>query len=323
MKLYKAFGDHLFRRGDFEGAVHQYSHTIGFIPASYVIRRFLDSQRIGHLTSYLETLHSKGFASKDLTTLLLTCYTKTRDVDRLDAFIAQGDTLAEEDSNMKHSGSSAVLLSAKELAARKFDISAAIATLRHAGYSAHAMKLALRYGDHDGYLSMLLDPGETDHDVDDAVLMAADGAKASESASKPASEADSGGAAFTHLVGIVEHVVSCVKGDVANSYKYSTTASSAAAHYMTRKLSSGVSMRITEDTNGKIDALLALIQRHGRRILHLKPHAMTGLLIMLYTGVPNGLVNETHTPNKSSYITSNFIIFGILAIYLQCHCVFN
>lgn len=71
-------GDHLYKKGDFEGAMQQYQCTVGHLDPSYVIRRFLDAQRIGLLTSYLETLHDKGQASSDHTTLLLNCHTKLK-----------------------------------------------------------------------------------------------------------------------------------------------------------------------------------------------------------------------------------------------------
>jgi hypothetical protein len=50
-------------------------------------RRFLDAQRIASLTRYLEQLHACGLAGADHTTLLLNCYTKLKDVAKLDAFI--------------------------------------------------------------------------------------------------------------------------------------------------------------------------------------------------------------------------------------------
>lgn len=72
------YGDHLYKKGDFEGAMQQYQNTIGHLDPSYVIRRFLDAQRIGLLTSYLEGLHEAGQASSDHTTLLLNCHTKLK-----------------------------------------------------------------------------------------------------------------------------------------------------------------------------------------------------------------------------------------------------
>jgi len=47
----------------------------------------LDAQRIHNLVNYLQELHSHGLANSDHTTLLLNCYTKLKDVARLDQFI--------------------------------------------------------------------------------------------------------------------------------------------------------------------------------------------------------------------------------------------
>jgi vacuolar protein sorting-associated protein 11 len=33
------YGDHLYKKGDYEGAVQQYQHTIGHVEPSYVIQR--------------------------------------------------------------------------------------------------------------------------------------------------------------------------------------------------------------------------------------------------------------------------------------------
>ncbi|CAN0109564.1 unnamed protein product, partial [Discosporangium mesarthrocarpum] len=76
--IYRKYGDHLYKKGDFEGAMTQYKHTIGHLDPSYVVRRFLDAQRIALLTSYLEALHEKGHATSDHTTLLLNCLTKLK-----------------------------------------------------------------------------------------------------------------------------------------------------------------------------------------------------------------------------------------------------
>lgn len=52
--IFKQYGDHLYSKGDFAGAVEQYSKTISFLEPSYVIRRFLDSRHINYLTDYLQ-----------------------------------------------------------------------------------------------------------------------------------------------------------------------------------------------------------------------------------------------------------------------------
>lgn len=41
MRLYQQYGDHLFKKGDFDAAVQQYCITIGHIPPSYVIKYVL------------------------------------------------------------------------------------------------------------------------------------------------------------------------------------------------------------------------------------------------------------------------------------------
>lgn len=61
--------------------------TIGKLEPSYVIRKFLDAQRIHNLTAYLQALHRQSLANADHTTLLLNCYTKLKDSSKLEEFI--------------------------------------------------------------------------------------------------------------------------------------------------------------------------------------------------------------------------------------------
>ena len=49
--------------------------------------QFLDAQRIHNLTKYLQALHKAQMATEEHTTLLLNCYTKLKDVSKLDEFI--------------------------------------------------------------------------------------------------------------------------------------------------------------------------------------------------------------------------------------------
>jgi len=46
MEIYCMYGDHLYKKCDWDGAIDQYSRTIGHVEPSYVIRRFLDAQRV-------------------------------------------------------------------------------------------------------------------------------------------------------------------------------------------------------------------------------------------------------------------------------------
>ncbi|KAG0324131.1 hypothetical protein BGZ99_002190 [Dissophora globulifera] len=131
-EIIKKYGDHLYNKGDYDGAMAQYVRTIGRLEPSYVIRKFLDAQRIYNLTSYLQELHSSGLANKDHTTLLLNCYTKLKDVKRLDEFIKTDTDLT-------------------------FDLETAIQVCRQAGYYEHAAYLAEKFDEHDLYLTVQID----------------------------------------------------------------------------------------------------------------------------------------------------------------------
>eukprot|EP00884_Botryococcus_braunii_P005454 jgi/Botrbrau1/1490/Bobra.178_3s0045.1 len=58
-EIHRRYGDHLYSKHDYDGAMGQYIATIGHLEPSYVIRRFLDAQRIHNLTLYLDALHSQ------------------------------------------------------------------------------------------------------------------------------------------------------------------------------------------------------------------------------------------------------------------------
>ncbi len=58
-EIQRRYADHLYSKHDYDGAMTQYVATIGYLEPSYVIRKFLDAQRIHNLTSYLEQLHEQ------------------------------------------------------------------------------------------------------------------------------------------------------------------------------------------------------------------------------------------------------------------------
>lgn len=91
--IFRQYGDHLYSKGDHIGAIEQYIKTIGKLEPSYVIRKFLDSQHIDYLTTYLQALHKQGEATEDHTTLLLNCYTKLNHTDKLKEFIMVNNLL--------------------------------------------------------------------------------------------------------------------------------------------------------------------------------------------------------------------------------------
>lgn len=85
--IFKQYGDHLYGKANFSGAVEQYIKTIGFLEPSYVIRRFLDSRHTQYLTDYLQSVHKEGKASTDHTTLLLNCFTRLDRIAELKSFL--------------------------------------------------------------------------------------------------------------------------------------------------------------------------------------------------------------------------------------------
>lgn len=132
MEIFQMYGDHLYSKGDYDAAMQQYLETIMYVEPSYVIRKFLDAQRIHNLTAYLQALHDEGIANTEHTTLLLNCYTKLKDVKQLDIFIREGSD-------------------------KKFDVETAITVLRQASYFRHALYLAQKHKRHSLYLKIQLE----------------------------------------------------------------------------------------------------------------------------------------------------------------------
>ncbi|CEH17819.1 Vacuolar assembly/sorting protein PEP5/VPS11 [Ceraceosorus bombacis] len=157
-EIYRRYGDHLYAKGDYDGAMAQFVKTIGLgTQPSYIIRQFLDAQRIAHLTTYLQELHARGQANSDHTTLLLNCYTKLKDVASLDRFIKRPVTRkqpGQDDTGDDVFHESDVDQDRDEL---PFDLATAMQVCRQAGYHGHAAYLAKRYHRHEEYLQIQLD----------------------------------------------------------------------------------------------------------------------------------------------------------------------
>ncbi|BGP53141.1 hypothetical protein JCM8202_004725 [Rhodotorula sphaerocarpa] len=141
--IYKRYGDHLYSKNDYEGAMSAYLKTVGSLQASYVIRKFLDAQRLAHLTSYLQELHLRGLANTDITTLLLNCYTKLKDDEAISRFIHSSAPAREDDDQAADTP--------------PFDLETAIRVLRQASYFSHAGWLAERYRAHGEYLRIAIE----------------------------------------------------------------------------------------------------------------------------------------------------------------------
>lgn len=143
--IHRQYGDHLYAKGDYDGAMAQFVQTIGWTQPSYVIRKFLDAQRIHNLVTYLQELHSLGLANADHTTLLLNTYTKLKDVARLDSFIKT----ESRRKSMNEDG--------EETNELPFDLDTAIRVCRQAGYFDHASYLAKKYDRHEDYLRIQIE----------------------------------------------------------------------------------------------------------------------------------------------------------------------
>lgn len=146
--IYAKYGDYLYNKGDFEGAMSQYVKTLGSLQPSHVIRKYLDAQRIHFLITYLQELHGAGLASPDHTTLLLNCYTKTNDDKRLEKFLIQETRKTENDVDLP------------------FELDTAIRVCRQGGFFDNALYLARRYQRHQEYLQIQL---EDRRDFQDAI----------------------------------------------------------------------------------------------------------------------------------------------------------
>ncbi|KAI8913496.1 hypothetical protein EDD86DRAFT_200662 [Gorgonomyces haynaldii] len=124
------YADYMYQKGDFDGAMKQFIKTIGHLEPSYVIRKYLDAQKIQNLTLYLQHLHQKQLANPNHTTLLLNCYTKLQDLNKLDKFI-------ETDI--------------------PFDVETAIRVCKQAGFYEQSLYLAKRHLQHQWYVKIQIE----------------------------------------------------------------------------------------------------------------------------------------------------------------------
>jgi tetratricopeptide (TPR) repeat protein len=130
--IFRRYGDWLYQKGDYDTAMQQYLRAIDNTEPSQIIRKFLDNQRIRNLIEYLEELHEHHKATSDHTTLLLNCYAKLKDVEKLEEFIKQPGEL-------------------------KFDLDTAILMCRQGGYYDQAAFLARRHDEHSLVVDILIE----------------------------------------------------------------------------------------------------------------------------------------------------------------------
>ncbi|CAL8108179.1 unnamed protein product [Calicophoron daubneyi] len=85
--IFGRYADHLYRQKEYDAAVKEYTKTIGILEASFVIQRFLDGGHITQLAQYLEALNAANLASNDHLLLLLNCYCRLQDKERIERFV--------------------------------------------------------------------------------------------------------------------------------------------------------------------------------------------------------------------------------------------
>ena len=104
--------------------------------------QFLDSQRINNLIEYLEELHEHDKATVDHTTLLLNCYAKLKDTEKLETFIKSGTN---------------------------FDLETAISMCRQGGYYDQAVFLAKKNNEHELVIDILIEDSKKYKDALDYI----------------------------------------------------------------------------------------------------------------------------------------------------------
>ena len=133
------YGDYLFARGDVEPAMDAFIKTIGLVETSHVIQKFLDGgvREIDELGRYLSALVDRGVATGDHISLLIRTYVGKNDASNIDTLVEQ------------------LCLRRGNLAA-SIDARAAVGVLRSAGFLQHALDIANAYGEHEAYVSILV-----------------------------------------------------------------------------------------------------------------------------------------------------------------------
>ncbi|KAF3932241.1 hypothetical protein ABW19_dt0200708 [Dactylella cylindrospora] len=130
------YADFLFAKGDYDNSMQQYIQAIESSEPSRVIRRFLGVQKIQNLIQYLEELHRHPTrVTTEHTTLLLNCYAKLKDVEKLANFIRSDN-------------------------GQQFDLNTVLSLCRQAGYFAQAVYLAQKNSEYNVVMDILMEDME-------------------------------------------------------------------------------------------------------------------------------------------------------------------
>eukprot|EP00127_Corallochytrium_limacisporum_P007303 Clim_evm44s246 gene=Clim_evmTU44s246 len=143
-EVFKQYGDYLYSKGDTEGAMIQYTKTIGVLEPSYVIKKYLDIQALEPLIQYLQVLHDKSAAGPTHTTLLLQCYTRLGKAEQLEGFLTTTKTGGEDEHGAKQTTQTYP----------SFDVNSAIKALRNSGFLSLALNVARRFHNVDWFITI-------------------------------------------------------------------------------------------------------------------------------------------------------------------------
>mmetsp|Transcript_40965 Transcript_40965/g.92105 ORF Transcript_40965/g.92105 Transcript_40965/m.92105 type:complete len:934 (+) Transcript_40965:110-2911(+) len=133
--IYRQHGDALFEKRAYDQALAVYTKTVDLglpLEPSYVVERYLDAQRIGHVAKYLKRLHERNLAEREHTALLLKCYTKIKDFSTLEEFL-------------------------ETTPVSQYDPATAIEVLEAAGYYGLAAAIAQKVERHEDYVRISLE----------------------------------------------------------------------------------------------------------------------------------------------------------------------
>lgn len=85
--LYKKYGDHLYKKEEYEDSIENYIKCIKLGKTSEIIIKFKDSTKIKFLVKYLESLIKNKLSTSDHVTLLLSCYCKLKNSVKIENYI--------------------------------------------------------------------------------------------------------------------------------------------------------------------------------------------------------------------------------------------
>ncbi len=112
-EISKEHADNLYDKKLYDEALKQFVKTIGYLNPSYVIQRYIEVPQLPNLITYLEQLidspssqrHQANLSSladynKDYTALLLNCYVKTKQPEKISQLIDKSTSASSQSSSI-------------------------------------------------------------------------------------------------------------------------------------------------------------------------------------------------------------------------------